>query len=182
MKGKLFFLLTFSIILVSCVKRQPEIRALDFNDYVPWVDGDTREKSFLVKHPPADIADLEVYLSDYVQQILCDEFIHQSITMITDKFPAAKEKYIAIVFYRVSKELPWTMDEQYTPPPNFGDGNPVDLIGHFIYDIHTDEMRYSFVCKRKAGIFNYGEITEEITVRRMNLGYWVREEIFNAKQ
>lgn len=174
---KLRLLLIFTMIFVSCAEGQPEIRALDFADFVPWIYGDRRTKSFLVKHPPADIEELEVYLSDNFRQILSYEFIHQSITMITDRFPAAEVKYIEIVFYRVSKELPWTMDEQYIPPPNFGDGNPVDMIGHFLYDLRTHEICYSFVAKRKAGIFNYGEITEEITTRRMGGSYWEREEI-----
>ena len=83
--------------------------------------------------------------------------------------PTTEEKAIEIDFFRVSKELPWIMNKDYIPPYHLGEGNPVDWIGRFIYNVNSDEIKYYFVCKRKKSFLNYGKITEEIEYKKYRI-------------
>lgn len=90
-------------------------------------------------------------------------FILQSVDEINERNPTAKEKLIEIDFFRASK-LPWIMKENYMPPYHLGEGNPVDLIGRFIYDVNSGEICYCSVCNRKKSFFDYEKVTEQIVI------------------
>lgn len=157
-----FLLIVISLLLVGCQNGQTEIRELAFYDYVDV--NKTKLKGYLIKNPPQDIEELKNLLDDYLKSILSADFISQSVDEINEKNPTAEERLIEIDFFRVSKELPWIMKEDYMPPYHLGEGNPVDWIGRFIYDANSSEICYCFVSNRKKSFFDYGKITEEIVI------------------
>lgn len=163
----IYFFFIISLIFISCKDKQTQIKELEFYDSI--IAENTRLKGYLIKNAPYNINELENFLYDYSKNILSDDFITQSINMIIERNPTTEEKAIEIDFFRVSKELPWIMNKDYIPPYHLGEGNPVDWIGRFIYNVNSDEIKYYFVCKRKKSFLNYGKITEEIEYKKYRI-------------
>lgn len=155
-------LLACCVFIAGSQNKPPAIRELPFYDGVDVCD--TKLKGYLIHNPPKDIDALKDLLDDYFRNILTADFISQSVAEIHEKNPNAKTRLIEIDFFRVSKELPWIMKEDYVPPYHLGEGNPVDWIGRYIYDVRSGKIRYCLVCKRKESFFDYGKMTEKIEI------------------
>ncbi|MBD5435029.1 MAG: hypothetical protein HDR36_00685 [Treponema sp.] len=167
MKNKNILYFISAIFLIGCKNSvAPEIRKLDFYDYVipknsEYENSVTREVGFLVKNPESDIDEMEFLLKMYAKKLLTKDFISETNASFEEKGIHDSKGYIEIAFFRVSKELPWVMNADYIRPYHLGEGNPVDWIGRFIYDIELEEFNYYVIMKRSKGIFDYGKITSQ---------------------
>lgn len=168
MKTKSILYLILIIFFIGCENdKTPEIRQLDFYDYVIQINAryeDTvvREVGFLVKNPETDINKMKSLLESYSVNLLTKDFISETKVFFAEKNMHNLNGCIEVDFFRVSKELPWIMDADYTRPYHLGEGNPGDWIGRFIYDIGLKEFKYYAIFKRSKRIGSYGKITEEI--------------------
>lgn len=106
------------ILLTSCKKKQMQIKELDFYDYI--YAKNTRVKGYLVNNSSKNLYDLEKYLYNYTEKILCKDFIQESEEKLDNHNLGSNDKTIEIDFFRVSKEIPWEIKNEYIPPYHLG--------------------------------------------------------------
>ena len=66
----------------------------------------TRVKGYLVNNSSKNLYDLEKYLYNYTEKILCKDFIQESEEKLDNHNLGSNDKTIEIDFFRVSKEIP----------------------------------------------------------------------------
>ena len=165
MKKCFFYYIIMIVLICSCQNRQMQIKEMSFYDYI--YDGNKRVKGYLVNKPSKNIKELEEFLCDNTEKILSKDFVQNSLGKINNTNLSNNDKMIEIDFFRVSKEIPWEIKEDYVPPYHMGEGNPSDWIGRFIYNIDEDEIYYYFVCTRANSLFDYGTMKEHIEYKKM---------------
>ena len=78
-----------------------QIKELDFYDYI--YAKNTRVKGYLVNNSSKNLYDLEKYLYNYTEKILCKDFIQESEEKLDNHNLGSNDKTIEIDFFRVSK-------------------------------------------------------------------------------
>ena len=164
MKRIYIFILFLILILLTSCKKQMQIKELDFYDYI--YAKNTRVKGYLVNNSSKNLYDLEKYLYNYTEKILCKDFIQESEEKLDNHNLGSNDKTIEIDFFRVSKEIPWEIKNEYIPPYHLGEGNPSDWIGRFIYSFNTNQICYYYVCTRSNSLLKYGQIIKHIEYKQ----------------